>query len=110
MDQYMDEKEQDKIIIKNYEKLIDDMEEINKLFDPTMDYEQLINKRKDKIKELLDYTYLNIEFVKRHERFRIDVIRKILKWYFSGNKYEKEIANEYKFLLEHLRNKVLYWK
>lgn len=110
MDQYMNQIEQDKIIIINYKKLLNDMEELNKLFDPTMDYEQLINRRINKIKELLDYTYSNIEFVKRHERFRINVIRKILKWYFSSNKYEKEIGNEYKFLLDRLRNKVIYWK
>ena len=106
----MNQIEQDKIIIINYKKLFNDIEELNKLFDPTMDYEQFINRHTNKIKELLNYIYSNIEFVKRHERLRINIIRKILNWYFSSNKYEKEIGNEYKFLLEHLRNKVIYWK
>ena len=67
----MNQIEQDKIIIINYKKLLNDMEELNKLFDPTMDYEQLINRRINKIKELLDYTYSNIEFVKTNQTYKL---------------------------------------
>ena len=104
----MNQKNQDQIIINDYRKLINDVNESNNLFDPTISYEELINIRKEKIKALLVYTHNNLEFVKRHEQFRLAVGKKILKWYFEGNIFEKEIANEYKFLLDLLRNKIIH--